>query len=335
MKNIVNMSQKRVATSSRTVTAMAPILLFIYLSQLSCLVASRPLVGALSFAGKVPQSMRERLHSELFRGGGDSEYDEDDDEEEDMSGISRQDDGDTSFVTNDLSRQVLSLSKKVIDIFGKLVIKVGRAGARAFEAGLSDDEVNGNGTFMTKITRTLCRMWDAAIYPSDADGEGAVVDSVTKKSKKKGTKAPVKSDSEIADFGTYLAKHYGVSSRRNEEDTAGPALMMGGSLTDAMCTARSQARLLVMFIPASAKPSKQKYDQAAIASLRSSQAARVVGKRPNKIAEKGTGSFLLWGAKSGSPEAITALKRLKIKRQGGKSSPTLLVAYPAQVGYVF
>jgi hypothetical protein len=282
---------------------MVPIFLFIYLSQLPCLVASRPSVGALSFAGKVPQSMRERVHGEMFRGGGDSEYDEYDDEEEDMSGISIQDDGKSSSVTNDLSRQVLGLSTKVIDI-------------------------------MTKITQALCRMWDAVIHPGD-DVEDAAVNSVTKKSKKIGTKAPVKSDSGIVDFGIYLAKTYGVSSRTNEEDTAGPALMMGGPLTDAIRTARSQARLLVMFIPASTKSSKQKYDQAAIASLRSSQAARVVGKRPNKIAEKGTGSFLLWGAKSGSPEAITALKRLKIKRQGGKSSPTLLVAYPAQVGYVF
>eukprot|EP00550_Attheya_septentrionalis_P008426 CAMPEP_0198284264 /NCGR_PEP_ID=MMETSP1449-20131203/3757_1 /TAXON_ID=420275 /ORGANISM="Attheya septentrionalis, Strain CCMP2084" /LENGTH=518 /DNA_ID=CAMNT_0043981257 /DNA_START=270 /DNA_END=1826 /DNA_ORIENTATION=- len=296
------MSQKRVARSSRTVTAMVPIFLFIYLSQLPCLVASRPSVGALSFAGKVPQSMRERVHGEMFRGGGDSEYDEYDDEEEDMSGISIQDDGKSSSVTNDLSRQVLGLSTKVIDI-------------------------------MTKITQALCRMWDAVIHPGD-DVEDAVVNSVTKKSKKIGAKAPVKSDSGIVDFGTYLAKTYGVSSRTNEEDTAGPALMMGGSLTYAIRTARSQARLLVMFIPASTKSSKQKYDQAAIESLRSSQTARVVGKRPNKMAEKGTGSFLLWGAKSGSPEAITAFKRLKIKRQGGgagKSSPTLLVAYPAQV----
>jgi hypothetical protein len=44
-------------------------------------------------------------------------------------------------------------------------------------------------------------------------------------------------------------------------------------------------------------------------------------------------SFIFWGAKAGSPDAITALKRLKVKQvssKGGKK-PVLLVAYPKQV----
>ena len=46
-----------------------------------------------------------------------------------------------------------------------------------------------------------------------------------------------------------------------------------------------------------------------------------------------SGSYVVWGAKASSPEAITAIKRLKAKQSSSKGDkrPVLVVAYPAQV----
>jgi hypothetical protein len=134
-----------------------------------------------------------------------------------------------------------------------------------------------------------------------------------------------------AEFGEYLAKSYGVEATRNELEKFMP--VMGGSIGEALRVARSKARLLVVLIPASKPAGKSKtktHDQEAIEGFLSAEVSKMAGKRAHKSGD--TGSFVLWSAKAGSPEAVQAIKRLKAKQTNskGQKRPTLLVAYPAQ-----
>jgi hypothetical protein len=136
---------------------------------------------------------------------------------------------------------------------------------------------------------------------------------------------------ESSEFGEYLAKSYGVDATRNELEKFMP--VMGGSIGEALRVARSKARLLVVLIPASrpAGISKGKtHDQEAIEGFLSAEVSKMAGKRAHKTGQ--TGSFVLWSAKAGSPEAVQAIKRLKAQQTNskGQKRPTLLVAYPAQ-----
>ena len=108
--------------------------------------------------------------------------------------------------------------------------------------------------------------------------------------------------------------------------------MLGGTLSDALRVARSQARLLVILIPSGRPNKKQPADQKAIESILSYDVSQASNKRARKSGETATGSFLCWGAKAGSPEATTAIKRIKVNptapmSKGGKP-PTLVVVYP-------
>merc|ERR1712238_480223 len=89
----------------------------------------------------------------------------------------------------------------------------------------------------------------------------------------------------------------------------------GGSLSEALGLARSQARLLVAFIPASKpfqKNKKRSYDQITIEGLLSSQVAKIA--RRKSLKKEGMGSFVLWSTTPGSSEAVAAMKRLKAKK---------------------
>jgi hypothetical protein len=134
-----------------------------------------------------------------------------------------------------------------------------------------------------------------------------------------------------SDFGEYLAKSYGVEATRNELEKFMPVI--GGSIGEALRVARSKARLLVVLIPASKPAGKSKaktHDQEAIEGFLSAEVSKMAGKRAHKSGE--TGSFVLWSAKAGSPEAVQAIKRLKAQQTNskGQKRPTLLVTYPAQ-----
>jgi len=148
-------------------------------------------------------------------------------------------------------------------------------------------------------------------------------------------------DDKVDDFGTYLAKNYYVEDRRTTSEAGLPIL--GGSLQNALQTARQKARMLIVFIP-SEKPKseswfgggKTKYnDQIAIKSILSGEVAKAANKKARKKVEADLGSFVIWGCKSGSSEAISAIKRLKIKATSttGEKRPILCVVYPAQDGF--
>ena len=141
------------------------------------------------------------------------------------------------------------------------------------------------------------------------------------------------------DFGSYLSHAYGCAEKDglddNEEDSS--INVEGGSLTKALQKARSNARLLVVYIPVS-KPSTKKnklsssnynHDQIAISSIRSPSVKKAADKQPKK--KEKYGSFLFWSSKVDSSEASTAMKRLKVKpSKKTKSSPILVVVYPSQ-----
>ena len=133
-----------------------------------------------------------------------------------------------------------------------------------------------------------------------------------------------------SDFGSFLSSAYGTTDGRNED---GPEFL-GESLANACKIARSQARMLVVFIP-SRKPSKGKKatDGLAIESLLSEEVSQIANKRARRNGDD-TGSFLFWGAKVGSSEATSAIKRLKVttKSQKGENRPILAVVYPALSG---
>ena len=148
-------------------------------------------------------------------------------------------------------------------------------------------------------------------------------------------------ESPLVNFGNYLETAYGISgstSRDNGTEEYETNIVHGGSLSEALGLARSQARLLVAFIPASKpfqKNKKRSYDQITIEGLLSSQVAKIA--RRKSLKKEGMGSFVLWSTTPGSSEAVAAMKRLKAKKTNGSKkngaggSPVLLVAYPAQV----
>ena len=171
----------------------------------------------------------------------------------------------------------------------------------------------------------------------------------------KETSVEVESDEEttitnkIADFGSYLAENYSVEDKRTTDDD-NDITILGGSLSDACKIAREQARMLIVFIP-SEKPKSESWfggvgggkqtnanDQIAIESLLSDDVMKAANKKARKKGEAGLGSFAIWGSKTGSSEATSAIKRLKIKATAttGEKRPILCVVYPAQdVSYHF
>ena len=273
-----------------------------------------------------------------LRGGSDEE--EKEDESSSLStGI------DTSVVLN----KVADVSKKALVILGKATMATAKAFQRAIQAGLQgddkvadddDDEEEPVGV-ATKVFKALKRMIKAAFtFPTedDDDDDDATFGDVSVE----GDESESGEDSEDAgetsagskpraDFGSFLENSYGVVDGRDE---FGPPVL-GGTLSDALQTARSQARLLVVYTPM-ARPSKNKKskDHLAIQSILSSDVAAASNKRARKGGED-SGSFLFWGARSGSSEATSAIKRLKAKvtSSKGEKRPILSVVYPAQVSY--
>lgn len=127
------------------------------------------------------------------------------------------------------------------------------------------------------------------------------------------------------DFSTFLCKAYGVPIL---DDNEGRVKIRAGSLSEALAKARSQARLLVVFIPSS-KPKKRKNDQMALQSLISPNVYEIAEQKARKKGE--TASFMFWSTKHDSAEAVSAIKRLKAKKgsNNGKN-PVLMVIYPSQ-----
>eukprot|EP00934_Nitzschia_sp_Nitz4_P007058 Nitzschia sp. Nitz4//scaffold11_size288233//32975//36366//NITZ4_000735-RA/size288233-augustus-gene-0.99-mRNA-1//1//CDS//3329533957//7048//frame0 len=120
------------------------------------------------------------------------------------------------------------------------------------------------------------------------------------------------------DFGSVLAKSYDVTDHRNA--TTGP-LILGGTLTHALQKARASARFLVVYLPCSKPSGKSLKDRLAIESLLSQDVSEAESSE----------SFLVWSAKAGSTEALSAARVLNIKLGSnyyGDPRPTLMVVNP-------
>jgi hypothetical protein len=236
-----------------------------------------------------------------LRGGGAVEDESEDDE-----------DGVDPYYEDD-SFSMLNLCRRAVSFVGRVMKAV-------FEGDDIAEEKGSDTSIVSSIKRMISRMWKAAVSSeeldseSDEDADGDDVDDV--------------SESRSSDFGTFLSKSYDVEATR--EDDTSPIL--GGSINDALNIARSQSRLLVVFIPSSrpGRGKKNADDKKAIESFLSAEVATMAEKRARRKEEGG--SFLLWGATAGSPEAVVAMKRLKAQQANnkGQKQPVLIVAYPAQ-----
>lgn len=266
-----------------------------------------------------------------IRGGDSNDSDVDEGEESDES-VLEEIEGDAASVMSTVN----DITKRFVVVLGKAMLAGAKAGGRAVKAAFQGDETEeeeeGPPSLMTRAVRTMKRMWVAAWDTSDTEDLSPthLASTVKKKSKKKESVAVSEEDEvSISDFGSFLEESYSVSVDRGEE----PTTVMGGTIGDALRGARSKARLLVVFIP-SARPGRGKKktpDHEAIISLLSPEVAEVAEKRARK--KHDSGSFVIWSAKASSPEAITAIKRLKAKQSSSKGDkrPVLVVAYPAQV----
>ncbi len=148
------------------------------------------------------------------------------------------------------------------------------------------------------------------------------------------------------DLGAFLATEYNVEDKRDKKDGIE---IMGGSLQEGLRRAQSQARMLIVFIPAQKLDGSGnrfpffgrsgntkvdiRLDQAAVGSLLSAETAKAVNKKSRKNGPAELGSFAIWAAKVGSSESAAALKRLQVKATSakGEKRPVLCVVYPAYV----
>eukprot|EP00562_Extubocellulus_spinifer_P008961 CAMPEP_0178508600 /NCGR_PEP_ID=MMETSP0696-20121128/20839_1 /TAXON_ID=265572 /ORGANISM="Extubocellulus spinifer, Strain CCMP396" /LENGTH=529 /DNA_ID=CAMNT_0020138165 /DNA_START=124 /DNA_END=1713 /DNA_ORIENTATION=- len=186
---------------------------------------------------------------------------------------------------------------------------------------------------------------------SDEDGGGAYGDGATM------TATAMPSTSTFTSIPTYLQLRGGAgggggsTSASSTPSTPSSAHMItGGSLSSALAMARSQARLLVVYIPNKSKSKAARSNNGiAETSLNSDEVARASNK-PSRRKKGDTtssttndfGSFVVWTPDSPtSSEAAAAVKRLRVKYPGkGRKSggggggaaagPILLVAYVAQ-----
>jgi hypothetical protein len=266
------------------------------------------------------------------RGGGLDDGDEEEDEIEDER--NDHDVVDSSKVAGVLFRA----TKSVVLALGKATIVTAKAMARAAKAAFdTSDQDEEEASVSVRTIRILRRMWTAALtFPQQED---AVASTLARRVKLKlsqpkvvdsDDRQDIQEDEEgrIRDFGTFLANQYDVTDER-DADNSTPVL--GGTMSDALRMARTQARLLVAFIPASRPVKNRKTaDNVAIRSLLSQEVALAAERKSRKSGD--TGSFLVWGTKAASSEATAAMKRLRAKQpKGGEKRPTLVVVYPAQV----
>ena len=152
------------------------------------------------------------------------------------------------------------------------------------------------------------------------------------------------------DFGDYLQKAYKLpesSISRNTLDH--PCIIHTGSFSDALTTARRHARLLLVLITSKGPNTKKRNnknnnnngkdsaagssDLAALTSFLSKDVSQMANRRARKSGPKPeAGSFVLWSALPGSPEAALAMKRLQLSltNSHGSQRPIVAVVYAAK-----
>ena len=265
-------------------------------------------------------------------------------EDEDDDGIDSDDEGDTATTASDKIIEVSVTIMKTLQRMIKAAMTVPNdeedisqeededesddKNASAVEN--TDDEQNANVAVKSYEEDVSKDSGDITINDSDA------ID-LTKEEQQVNVKMVIK-NTILNDFGSYLAENYNVVDTRADSETT--LTILGGSLQDAVTTARQQARMLIIFIP-SERPKSESWfgggtlnenDQIAIESILTGEVAKAANKRARKKGEETFGSFLIWGCKSGSSEASSTIRKLKLKEVSttGKKRPILCAVYPAQ-----
>lgn len=284
---------------------------------------------------------------QTIRGGGsaDDEEDNENNNENDDEQNYDDDDGDDSGIAKvkqPASGDLLeNISQRVVLTITKITTETSMAVTRAFQAAFQTEGKDAGG-LVSRVWNTVQRILEAITNPLSATEtnvefakpEASIVGVTSVSESEKPPELNKASENARNDFGSYLAQSYAVDDARPTKSNRETAPFLGGSLTDALRIARSQARLLVVFIPA-AQPSKRGSsttpDQEAIQSLLSKKAVSAAKKKARK--DEPYGSYIYWGAKPGSPDAVAALKRLKPQQTNSKGvkKPILLVAFPKQV----
>lgn len=215
-----------------------------------------------------------------------------------------------------------------------------------------DPEEGGMGkpavlyTFLGRTYKVLGKMYQAAIYPDSrikhASERGALVLDYISIANGGGMDDGAGDDRR--GFVTRLARRYGVTLGTNDGDDEErlpkkyEAIVGGGSFTDALKAANSDARLLVCYISPKTKGKKggsiKSKNGIAIPSLLSDEALKVMNRKARKNQQERTGSFYLWicdgsGDECAPSEITSAIKRLKVKTAKGQDGPILAVVYPA------
>lgn len=290
-----------------------------------------------------------------IRGGNDEEDEENGDSEgedyDEEAGDAEDEELDGSSTSaaerveeDSTSVSLLNLSKRVVILTGQLTFRLVKATSRVFVAIFqSDDTGEEHGddvegaTVAGKLLLTVQRMWRALWNEPEEKTSRSSATTESKSSAKATANKNEKTEvvrvapTTLADFGSYLSQTYSVEATRTKLDKVPPVL--SGSLSEALAMARSQARLLVVFIPSSKPDGKHdtSADEDAIKGFLSLEVATVAERKARKKEE--TGSYVLWSAKPGSSEAVATSKRLKAATTNskGQKRPVLLVAYPQLV----
>eukprot|EP00557_Chaetoceros_sp_GSL56_P008531 CAMPEP_0176490472 /NCGR_PEP_ID=MMETSP0200_2-20121128/7888_1 /TAXON_ID=947934 /ORGANISM="Chaetoceros sp., Strain GSL56" /LENGTH=546 /DNA_ID=CAMNT_0017887779 /DNA_START=138 /DNA_END=1775 /DNA_ORIENTATION=- len=298
---------------------------------------------------------------------GDTEYDNDDDIDDDDDDVN---DGEKTKLSKHQQRnndpedlQLQPNQNNIVTLVGKAIAETARSISRAIKAGIdavvlapaNEEEETSSGAMnpLQKTFHVLSCMVKAALDKKYKMYNWNQVQEVSPNKKKKTVHGHrgKKGKRHDADLTQYLCQAYSVQLQSLEEEEDGMdtsqsqaqshVTIMGGSLTDALSKARSQARLLVVYIPSS-KPGdkkKQKHDIMAIQSLLSRQVFQMAEKNalPNRSkgqqedisSQSAGGSFVFWSTKYDSKEKVSAMKRLKVKTIGSSSkNPILMVVYP-------
>lgn len=254
-----------------------------------------------------------------------------DDEETDDSDDEDSDDEDGEEVKTVMDK-IIIISKKSVTMIRRMV-----------KAALT---VPGDGGSVEEEDKIDEEEDEVTVEPTEEEKE----DEIETASETIQDESMISNSAAAIDFGSYLAEAYGVDDKRNSGKTVGHTIM-GGSLQDALQTARQQARMLLVFIP-SERPKGDRgglsffggggkkgnaetdeKDRVAIESLLSYEVGKAANKkaRKNQSSEEDLGSFVIWGGKAGSSEATSAIKQLKVKVTSAKGEKRhiLCVVYPA------
>ena len=247
-----------------------------------------------------------------IRGGGQT----DDDEEE-------YDDETNNESSNSIILQALTI---LLSIIGNIILTI----HRVISTGLSELK-SEQALSISKLIHVFNSMIQAIFMDPNDDKDAIHSDD---KDLEEESKINAKSSSVTSDFGDYLIKTYNIElpplpAEHDEEDEMNGEKDMkqssisiqGGSFTKAMEYARSQGRLLVIFIPCSTHPKSggSLHDQTAITSILSPEVSYIAERKARKKGSSSGGSFCVWSTRADSPEAIMAIKRLKLKNSGGGS----------------